>query len=146
MTNRRCWLSCFVIFITLSFNGFAQNDPHLPAVIKEQAAKMGQAFVKADYKTFVHYSYPKLIEMMGGAAKMESILTKATEDMKTNSMAITRLSFDEPSKIVRSGGEWQCMLPEHTEIKLKEGRIVTISTLLAFSSDKGLHWTFLDTS
>jgi hypothetical protein len=61
-------------------------------------------------------------------------------------MAIGILLSDEPSKIVKSGKEMQATVTQHTEIKLPQGRLVSISTLIAVSTDNGINWTFIDTS
>lgn len=128
---------------------FAQSSAQVkeaPQNITQQATKMGSAFVSGDYKTFANYTYPLILKSMGGAAKMAAILTKSTNDMKTQGMSFTNITFDEPSKIIKSGKELQATIAQHTEIKLSQGRLVSTSTLIAISTDNGSNWTFIDTS
>lgn len=114
--------------------------------LKQQAGKMGTAFVSGDYKTFANYTYPFVLKLMGGASKMIEILNDGTNDMKTKGMSFSNITFDEPSKIVKSGKELQATIAQHTEIKLPQGRLVSTSTLIAISTDNGVNWTFIDTS
>jgi hypothetical protein len=114
--------------------------------LKQQAGKMGAVFVSGDYKTFANYTYPLILKSMGGAAKMAAVLTKSTNDMKVQGMSFSNITFDEPSKIVKSGKELQATIAQHTEIKLPQGRIISTSTLIAISTDNGISWTFIDTS
>ena len=76
---------------------------------------------------------------------MVAVLTKSTNDMKLKGMSFTNITFDEPSKIVKSGKELQATIAQHTEIKLSQGRLVSTSTLIAVSVDNGVNWTFIDT-
>ena len=114
--------------------------------LKEQAQKMGASFVGGDYATFVGYTYPTIVRLVGGSAKMVDLLDKSMANMKVQGTTFTKISFDEPSRIVVSGKEVQATIAQHTEIKLTPGRLLNTSTLIAISADNGLHWTFIDTS
>lgn len=114
--------------------------------LKEQAKKMGQAFLSGDYNAFSKYIDPKVLKMMGGARKMEDVLAKTTADMKTQGMMFENITFGEPSKVIKNGNELQCTIPQHTYIKISQQRVVSTTTLIAISIDNGSNWTFLDTS
>jgi hypothetical protein len=77
---------------------------------------------------------------------MIELLSKGASDMKGHGMSFSKVSFDEPSKIVKSSNELQATIAQHTEIKLSQGKIVSTSTLLAISSNNGKDWRFIDTS
>jgi hypothetical protein len=119
---------------------------HAPQNISRQASKMGTAFVKKDYVTFANYIYPLILKSMGGQAKMADVLKKSIDDMESQGMSITSITFAEPSAILKSGKELQAAIAQHTEIKLQKGRLVSTSTLIAVSSDNGTDWKFIDTS
>jgi hypothetical protein len=114
--------------------------------LKQQVNKMAQAFISGDYKTFVSYTYKPIVQGTGGAAKMEQNLTKVVNDMKLKGMSFNAITFDEPSKIIKSGKELQATIAQHTDIKVPDGRAVSTSTLIAISTDNGINWTFIDTS
>ena len=133
----------FFVFAFLTSNAqvkeAAQN-------LKQQSLKMGSAFIGGDYRTFAHYTYPLILKSMGGASKMVAILTKGTNDMRAQGMNFNNITFDEPSKIIKSGNELQATIAQHTDIKVPNGRAVSTSTLIAISTDNGINWTFIETS
>lgn len=142
------YISGLLFLSTTIFNIQAQSidQNKLSAILKQQASRMGIAFVGGDYTTFANYTYPLILKSMGGAVKMAAILTKSTKGMKAQGMIFSNITFDEPSKIVKSGKELQASIAQHTEIKLSQGRLISTSTLIAVSTDNGINWTFIDTS
>jgi hypothetical protein len=113
--------------------------------VKDQAAKMGQSLLIGDYKTFANYNNSRMLKLMGGEEKMTAALVKSIGDMKIKGIYIKSITFDEPSKIVKSGKELQSTIAQHTEVSTTQGRAVSTSTLIALSEDNGKTWTFLDT-
>ena len=77
---------------------------------------------------------------------MIEVLKRTTNEMKAKGMSFSSITFDEPSKVVKSGKELQATIIQHTEIRLQNGRLVSTSTLIAISKDEGVNWTFIDTS
>ena len=77
---------------------------------------------------------------------MATVLANGATNMKTQGMTFNNITFDNPTKIVKSGDELQCTLQQHTTIKLANGRAVATSTLIAISKDGGKNWLFVDTS
>ncbi|MBS1748195.1 MAG: hypothetical protein JST21_18705 [Bacteroidetes bacterium] len=134
----------FCVLITL--NSFGQTKDASQS-LKQDANKMSAAFLASDYTTFAKYTYPAILQMMGGTNNMSEVLSKTTANMKAQGMSFSNITFGEPSAIVKSGNELQCTIPQHTEIKLSAGgRIIATSTLIAISTDNGKSWTFIDTS
>ena len=118
----------------------------LSAIIRNQANKMGQAFINGDYKIFSHFTNPDIVKMMGGENRMAQTLAKIASDMNLKGMMFKSITLGDVSKIVKSGNELQCTMSQHTEIKLPSGRAISTSTLIAISTDGGSNWTFVDTS
>jgi hypothetical protein len=114
--------------------------------MKVEAGKMGAAFISNDFTSFAKYTNPKILQLIGGRNKMIEMLTKTTKDMKAQAMSFNSITFDEPSKMIKRGNEIQCTIQQHTEIKLRQGRVVATSTLIAISLDNGINWTFIDTT
>jgi hypothetical protein len=138
----------FILFMVFQIGAFAQvlNEQELQQKIKQQATAMGEAFLHADYKSFSLFTNPRIVEMMGGSENMIKVLLKTMRDMKSQGMIFSKISFDEPTKIIKAAAELQSTILQHTEIRLNKGRVIATSALIAVSSDKGLHWTFIDTS
>jgi hypothetical protein len=130
---------------------YGQNKPipgssYLNDRIQQQANLMGQAFIKGDFQTFAKYTYPALVRAMGGESRMAATLTQTVSDMQTKGMTFNSISVDNPTEIVKSQGELQCTLQQHTIIKLANGKAVATSTLIAISRDDGKNWLFVDTN
>jgi hypothetical protein len=137
-------LSMEVVDYQYVTNNYTQSS--LSVTVNNQVSKMGQAFIRGDYKVFAHYTYPEIVKMMGGENKMAVQLAKITGDMKNQGMKFNNITFGEVSKILKSGNQLQCTIAQHTEIKLPNGRAVSTSTLIGISTDGGRNWTFVDTS
>jgi hypothetical protein len=147
---KKVFLICLFL-AGLTVAGAAQSPSAFNAAVaaktlKEQAFKAGQAFLKKDYKTFAHYTYPKLITMSGGEDKMIQALQQTMDQIKAQGVEVTNFTYEEPGKAFKAGNSWQSTIVQHTKLKTNNGGLMTTSTLIAFSSDNGKDWTFIDTS
>jgi hypothetical protein len=142
----RTILSATLLFCLSIFTQASSQVKDAPQNLKQQASKMGVAFIKGDYKTFASYTYPSVVKMMGGAGKMVDVLKKITTNMKNEGVSFDNTVFDEPSKIEISGKELQATIKQHTEIITPQGILISTSTLIAISTDNGSNWSFVDTS
>lgn len=133
-----------LILITSTQFLFAQNE--FEAEIIESSQKMGDALVTYDYQTLADYTYPKIIEMMGGNDKMIEITENAIEQMRQQGFEFSKINFGKPTKIYEAGNELHSLLDQTIEIKKTSGTIISKSYLLAISLDKGERWYFLDTA
>lgn len=61
-----------LVFLTLCHGQTKNID--CSKTIKEQAEMMGQLLLKKDFISYSKYTYPKIIDMMGGKQKMETNL------------------------------------------------------------------------
>jgi hypothetical protein len=117
-----------------------------PPAVKDQAAKMGQALIQGNYKTFVHYTYPGIVKMSGGPDQLAAQLKTVMNQMNAGGVVVTGVSFGAASKVVTSGTELQCTLEQHTAMNVPDGKIINTTTLICLSEDGGKNWTFVDTS
>lgn len=115
-------------------------------VIRSQAEIMRQALIDGDYKTFIKYNYPKVIELMGGEKNLIQILEKSN----TSGYKLIAVSLGDVSDVVSSGSQLQAVISQIVVVRVddgnKHGRLLTKSSLVAISDDKGKNWTFVDTS
>ncbi len=107
---------------------------------------MGKFFLKKDFISFCKYTYPKIVEMMGGTNKMAEVIAKGSKEMLSKGTDFLSITFGEASKIITIGKELQCTVPQVIEMKVPNGRLITRSTLIAISIDNGKKWYFIDTS
>lgn len=126
----------------LACNGQSANS--YSEIIKDQAAKMGQSLVQGDFSALAKYTYPKIVEVMGGQDAMIETMKNTLEEMKMNGGSYLSIHFGEPTAVILAYNELQCTLPQTTEMKLTGGRLISKSTLIAISADSGKNWYFID--
>lgn len=141
-------LIIFLSFTLLSCNEKtkSKDTSNYSQTIKDQAEKMGQLLLKKDFKSFVKFTYPKIVEIAGGQDMMIQTIEKSLMEMETNGASFLSFTFGDPSKIIKEGNELQGTMPETIEMKVSNGRVVIKSTLIVVSTDQGKNWFFIDTS
>jgi len=73
----------------IACNGQTKNFDY-SKTIKEQAEMMGQLLLKKDFISFSKYTYPKILEMMGGKQKMVEVLDKGLKEMQSEGVAFLK--------------------------------------------------------
>lgn len=115
--------------------------------VLKQANDMGQSFLDKDYDTFASYTYPKVMQTMGGKDNMIKNLKRSFDGFANEGIVFLKMDYSAPSKIVTvEDGSMQCTLIQMIEMKVKGGKLTSQSCLLAISENKGENWYFLDTS
>lgn len=138
--NWKIWL--LILALNSSF-GFAQTDnEHLNA----QLGKMKTFFLAEDYENFANYTYPKVIEMMGGKSNMVMVTKQSMDAIKNEGFVVTEISHKDPSDFLTKGNELQCTVIQVLVMTTPQGKIRSEYTLIGISKDDGQNWTFIDTS
>jgi hypothetical protein len=74
--------------------------------IKKQAKTMGQLFIKKDFRAFVKFTHPKVVEMMGGKKQMIDFMEKGLKQMESQEISFINITFGEPTKIFTAGNDF----------------------------------------
>jgi hypothetical protein len=140
-----------ILLIAINFlSAYSQktssNNAVLTNEVKKQANEMGDTFIKGDYKSFVKFTHPTLIQVMGGENKMIATLTKTINQTKSQGVSFLSIVFDNPTKIVKTKNELQCTIVQHLTAQVPNGKTTNSSTLIAISMDNGKKWYFVDTT
>lgn len=114
--------------------------------IKKQAEIAAKALVDGDYETLIKYTYPKLIERMGGKDYFMNIINAGKAQMASQGTTLEKFTIGTPSDVVKAGNELHALVPQTLTMKVKNGKMKTDGYLIAISKDNGSHWFFLDTS
>ncbi|MFP5042124.1 hypothetical protein [Parasediminibacterium sp. JCM 36343] len=116
--------------------------------VKTQARIMAEAAMKRDYTTLLKYinidGFPKGRLNIMTKAKALKIIQTADSQMVKQGIAIQSINFGDVLSILKVGFEFQCTMPQTTEMKMQVGRVITTSTLIGLSEDNGINWTFID--
>jgi hypothetical protein len=133
------------LFFLCSFINQTKSN-HFSKTIRKQAEMMGQLLIQKDFNSFTKFTYPKIVEMMGGKQKMIEVMEKGSKEMEAEGTGFLKVTFGEPSQIITEKNELQCTLSQEIKMKVPNGQLLTESTLIAISTDNGKNWYFLDTS
>ncbi len=133
-----------VAFLLVCVFAFPQND-HAEN-IKRDGNKMIHFMLKKDYESLSQFTYPIIIEWMGGKEKMINSISSEMQRIEDQGVVFLELSLGEPQKEYFAGEEIHCLVPQKIILKNKEGKIISRSHLLAVSVDLGKHWYFVDTT
>ena len=138
--NKKIWI---LILIINSALGFSQTENKN---LNSQLGEMKKFFLAGDYENFANYTYPKVIEMMGGKSNMVKATEQGMSKMKNDGFSFTDLNFKNPSEFLKKGNELQCSLTQVIVMKTPRGKIESEYTLIGISGDNGQNWRFIDTS
>jgi hypothetical protein len=134
-------IACFCLLLLSA----AGQDSAASVQLTTQARIMADALISSDYATLADYTYPKVVQMMGGKQKMVKLMDSLFLAYKTEGIAFTEINFEPPSSLLNNTTNLQATIIQHLIMQLPQGRFMQTSTLLGISTDKGLHWKFLDT-
>src|SRR5688572_11812553 len=113
--------------------------------VKEQAEMTAKSLLENDFETLMKFTYPKVIELVGGRDKMISLIKKGTVEMDQQGISFDKVIIGEPSKTIMAGEEAHCLISQTIFMKVPKGKIKSETYLLAISKDSGNHWFFIDT-
>jgi hypothetical protein len=134
-------------FLLLGFSAHAQtkNDAVLKRTVKAAAKKMDAALIRKDYSSFTETTYPKAIAMTkGGLEKMLRDLASQMASIEASGNKIISAWPGEPSDMIDTAGETQCTLPQFMRMKVNGGKLITETTLIGITPNKGKTWYFID--
>jgi len=134
---------CFVILTFILSFSFAQTENEN---LNSQLGEMKKFFLAEDYDNFANYTYPKVIEMMGGKSNMVKATKQGMDKMKNDGFSFIDLNFKSPTEFLKKDGELQFSLTQIIVMKTPQGKIESEYTLIGISIDNGQNWTFIDTS
>src|SRR5688572_33189508 len=117
----------------LTTAAFGQVDSK---VIKEQAELTAKALLNDDYETIIKFTYPKVIELVGGRDRMISLIKKGKIEMGQQGISFDKVTIGKPSKALIAGDEIHCLIPQTVYMKVPKGKIKSKTHLLAVSRDK----------
>jgi hypothetical protein len=112
----------------------------------ERAANaMYHAFRKGRLAEFVSYTYPVVVQQMGGREQMIAAIAKGRADMEKEGFRFQSGAVASPTQIVEAGRDLHVLLPLAQILTAPGGELHLQGHLLGVSSDQGKTWTFIDT-
>jgi hypothetical protein len=138
------------VFVFVAFanaqSGMYKLSVEQLAAVKKQAEVVANATVTQNYVVFVKYTYPAIIQMAGGEAKLKATMKKGMEQMKAQGFSFKSLVIGDIKLAKKSGAELFAVVPDVLTMNGNGGTIIARSALIAVSDDDGKNWTFVDTA
>ena len=115
-------------------------------LIKAKAEETSNALVQGDYGKMADLTHPKLVEQVGGRAKMISMIELGMKEMKAQGIEFKSATVEAPSAVVKEGGHLFSVVPFTLKMSVPGGAMSQKSYLIASSADGGKQWHFVDGS
>ncbi|WP_320815579.1 hypothetical protein [Flavobacterium sp.] len=138
--NKKIWILILTITSSLAF---AQTENEN---LNSQLGEMKNIMLNGNYEKIADYTYPRVIEMMGGKSNMAKVTRQSMDKIKNDGFSIIDLNYKKPSEFLKKNNELQCSLTQVIVMKTPRGKIESEYTLIGISNDNGQNWTFIDTS
>ena len=138
----------FILLIlkSSSFGQTTNQSKVIVANLMKQANDYAKLIQKKDTILFIEKIYPKLIDKIGGKEMMMEMICKGYSQLAEKGISIDSIKFLNPKIIIDTAGELQTTMSEIIVMSIPNGKMVTKSTLIAISQDKGITWYLLDTN
>jgi len=128
----------------LLFGGISIAQNAHSESIKRDGNNMITFMLDKDYESLSRFTYPIIIEWMGGKDKMINVISKEMQRIEDQGVVFLELSIGEPEEVYEAGEEIHCLVPQKVILENKDGKIISRSHLLAVSADLGKNWYFVD--
>jgi hypothetical protein len=125
------------------FIQLANADPQTER-IRKAAEENSAALAVGNYGRVVDFTYPKVVEMVGGRDKMIETLHRGSEEMKAHGSAILGAEVTQPREIITVGDKQFAIVPMTVRVEVPKGTLQSKGFLIAISTDRGNTWTFID--
>jgi len=133
-----------VFSIQTAFKPFPGGAEDYAPAIRKQAEDMGKALVKKNYRVYIKYTDPRVVQEMGGEAAFADTLKHYEAQWQRYNMSVYDINVEDPSTVVDSAGELQTSIPVTMQMRVKGGIVTTITTFIGISKDQGKNWVFMD--
>ncbi|TBO44937.1 hypothetical protein [Pedobacter kyonggii] len=133
-------LVCFLFL----FSGFQVKAQFYLDSLNKQSNEMLVAYKNNDYQTLFKYTHPKVIVLMGGIDSAKAVLRKALNFVADKGVSYININTGTPQQILRSPQIVQCILPQISEVKIKDKKAKAINYLLCISYNSGKNWYFIN--
>ena len=120
------------------------DAPAALAAAEAQARRVGEALLAGDWNSFADYTHPKVLEKMGGRAKMKATIKAGLEDMKQQGIGFHAVRIGRPDRLFRAKGDLFTIVPQRVVMSTRKAKLRQDGFLLGISSDNGISWTFID--
>ena len=111
--------------------------------LKKQAQASADAFLAGDYKKFLTFIYPKLVELVGGPEAMIDMVKSGMRDIEAKGLKTLSYTIGEPEPPTQIEKGLFAIVPTKLRMQSPRGVIASESFMIGISRDGGENWTFI---
>jgi hypothetical protein len=139
-------LAASLLFVTLLAAATAAQErlgEEAAKRLQAQAEESGRAFLEGNYERLADYTYPKLVELIGGREKMIEVVRMGVEGMKAEGFVPLSSVPSAPVQVLSVGKQTYAIVPVKFKMRAPGQVLVSDSFMIAISDDEGKNWKFL---
>ena len=114
--------------------------------LNTQLQLMKKYFLEDNYSEYLNFIYSDIIESFGGKEKMIELSETSMKKLKESGFSIIDITFKNPSKLITHESETQFTITQELLIQTPVNKLLSETTLIGVSEDKGTTWKFIASS
>lgn len=136
---KKLLFSGIIIFVSTTFS---------QAQVIEEIKTAGQIYAYAqlhgDHEILLDFTYPPLIEKVGGREAMKNMLKQIQDTKRGKGNHLTSLVFEDPIQAVAVNDEIHAVVPFTTVSRVPGGTLITEGSLIAVGTENRGNWYFIE--
>jgi len=137
-------LAVLIIFLMITQFAYGQN-PYQDSIIAKAEA-MYQSFFQQDFKTFIQFMHPKVVQLSGGKDKLIRKMQAEAKQNQADHILYKKVTIGEPGHLFEAGSELHCIVPRESLLEMDGEHHYLSGKMLAISQDTGRTWFFMEIS
>ena len=133
-----------MLLLFCSSISFAQSTEALKASALRDAKIAAQANLKMDFNKVLDYTYPSILELMGGKEKAVELLNSTFNTMKENGFVFEKADVLGVSDIVFENDQYRCYIQGFNQMIMSGMRIKSKSYLFGIYNSEAKFWYFME--
>ncbi len=122
------------------------NEKDINLNIQVEAQKCANALLEQNWDIVVYYTYPMIIDRMGGKNKMIQVFKNGTKEMTSQDISFQNIIIGKPIQTIKVKSIIYALVPQKITMNVPGGLLYQDSYLIGITKDAGKRWYFIDTA
>ena len=133
-----------MLLLFCSSISFAQSTEELKESALRDAKIASQATLKMDFEKVLDYTYPSILELMGGKEKAIELLNSTFNTMKESGFVFEKSDILEVSDVVFEDDQYRCYIEGFNQMIMSGKRMKSKSYLFGIYNSEAKFWYFME--
>lgn len=133
-----------VVFTFISLSLSSQTEQELKDLAIENAKTVSTATIAMDFDTVLNYTYPSVLELMGGKEGAITLLKTQFDTMTAEGFVFEKADVKGIISFAKVKDEYHCILETFNQMKMPKMRITSKSFMFGIYDDYAKHWFFVE--